>query len=103
MIYLAALIFAVMVLFSSFPTRLCRANRVHLENNREPNAGIAFMPELITLVVIWLVATAVIKNVASTQTAWITLCVVSALFLLYNFTSSVISIRSYRRDYPDAD
>ena len=103
MIYLVASFFAVVILFAGFPRALCRANRVHLENGREPNAGIAFMPDLIFVVAVWLIATGILNHFASTEIAWVSLCAVSSVLLVYNLISSGISIRSYRRNHGDDD
>ena len=49
----SALICSIAVVFSGVPAAVNDANRVHIENGREPNAGVSIAPELIIMFLIW--------------------------------------------------
>jgi hypothetical protein len=53
LIFVTALICGAAIIFAGIPAALYNANRIHIENGREPNAGVAFMPELIVIVCLW--------------------------------------------------
>jgi hypothetical protein len=47
LLFLVSLICSAAVLFAGIPAAVNRANMGHIKNGRKPNAGIAFMPELV--------------------------------------------------------
>lgn len=52
-VFVTALICGAAIIFAGIPVAVNNANRIHIENGREPNAGVAFMPELIVIVGLW--------------------------------------------------
>jgi hypothetical protein len=52
-LYLVAIAFATATVFAGIPTACNNGNREHLRNGHEPNAGVAFAPDLIVAVIIW--------------------------------------------------
>ncbi len=53
LLFLVSLICYGAILFAGIPAAVNRANMIHIENGRRPNAGVSFMPELIIMVALW--------------------------------------------------
>ncbi|MGJ8697982.1 MAG: hypothetical protein ACSHYF_16810 [Verrucomicrobiaceae bacterium] len=95
LLFVAALICAVAVLFAGIPAAVNSANRIHIENGREPNAGIAFMPELIVMVGLWWGAGAALKYFFDLPIALIAMISISSLLFIWQ----VIQARRSNREY----
>ena len=95
LLFLTALICAGAIFFAGIPAALNNANRIHIENNREPNAGIAFMPELIVMVGLWWGAGATLKYFFDLPIALISIFVISAIMFIWQ----VFQLRKSNREY----
>jgi len=95
LLFLTAFVCATAVLFAGVPNACNIANRIHIENGREPNAGIAFMPELIVMVVLWWGTGAGIRYFFGLPASLIGLLAVSALLVIFQ----IIQARKSNREY----
>lgn len=96
LLYSVAVIFASAILFAGVPVTINEANRVHIANGREPNAGFAFAPDLMAIVGIWCFGTWLLDHFWGRATAWSGLLAVSTLILLLSIRKSVRSNRDYQ-------
>jgi hypothetical protein len=94
--YPVAVVFAAAILFAGVPATVNEANRVHIANGREPNAGFAFAPDLIAIVGIWCFGTWLLEHFWGRATAWSGLLAVSTLILLLSIRKSIRSNRDYQ-------
>jgi hypothetical protein len=52
-LYFLAVVIATATVFAGIPTACNNGNREHLLNGHEPNAGVAFAPDLIMAIIVW--------------------------------------------------
>jgi len=95
LIFVTALICGTAIIFAGIPAALNRANRIHIENGREPNAGVAFMPELIVIVGLWWGIGTALEYFFDLPVALVSLLVVSAIL----FIMQIIQARKFKREY----
>jgi len=95
LLFVTALICAAAILFAGIPAAVNNANRIHIENGREPNAGIAFMPELIVMVGLWWGVGATLKYFFDLPIALIAILVISAFLFIWQ----VFHARKSNREY----
>jgi hypothetical protein len=95
LIFVTALICGAAIIFAGIPAALNNANRIHIENGREPNAGIAFMPELIVIVILWWGIGAALEYFCDLAVALVSLLGVSAVLLIMQ----IIQARKSKREY----
>ena len=95
LLFLTAAICSGAVLFAGIPAALNAANRVHIENDRKPEAGIAFMPELIVMICLWWGVGAALEYFFDLPTALIVVCAVSALLFIWQLLQARKSNREY--------
>ena len=95
LLFVTALICGAAIIFAGIPAALNNANRIHIENGREPNAGIAFMPELIVIVILWWGIGAALEYLFDIAVALVSLLVVSAVL----FIIQIIQARKSKREY----
>ena len=96
LLYSVAVIFASAILFAGVPVTINEANRNHIANGREPNAGFAFAPDLMAIVGIWCFGTWLLDHFWGRATAWSGLLAVSTLILLISIRKSIRSNRDYQ-------
>jgi Na+/H+ antiporter NhaD/arsenite permease-like protein len=102
LLYPAAVIFATAILFAGIPATINEANRVHIADGREPNAGVAFAPDLIVMTALWCLGTWLTDHFLGRSVAWIGLASTSTLLLLLAISRSRKSSRDYRRFMEDS-
>ena len=95
LLFVTALICAAAILFAGIPAAVNNANRIHIENGREPNAGIAFMPELIVMVGLWWGVGATLKYFLDLPIALIVVLGISVVL----FILQVLQARKSNREY----
>ena len=95
LIFVTALICGAAIIFAGIPAALNNANRIHIENGREPNAGIAFMPELIVIVILWWGIGAALEYFFYLAVALVSLLLVTAVL----FIMQIIQARKSKREY----
>ena len=95
LLFVTALICAAAVMFAGIPAAVNNANRIHIENGREPNAGIAFMPELIVMVVLWWGVGAALKYFFDLPIALIAMISTSSLLFIWQILQARRSAREY--------
>jgi len=95
LLFLIALICSTAVLFAGIPAACNNANRIHIENGRKPNAGIAFMPELIVMVALWWGAGAGLKYFFGLTASLIVVLAVSAIMFIWQILEARKSNREY--------
>jgi hypothetical protein len=97
LLYLAAVIAATAILSAGIPAAINEANRIHIANGREPNAGVAFAPDLIVMVGLWCLGTWLMDRYLGRTASWIGLVGISMPLLLLAIHQSRKSSRYYRR------
>ena len=97
LLFLTALICAAAILFAGIPAAVNSANRIHIENGREPNAGIAFMPELIVMVGLWWGVGATLKYFFDLPIALMSVLGISAVLFILQILQARKSSREYVR------
>ncbi len=95
LLFVTALICGAAIIFAGIPAALNNANRIHIENGREPNAGIAFMPELIVIVILWWGIGAALEYFFYLAVALVSLLLVTAVL----FIMQIIQARKSKREY----
>ena len=95
LIFVTALICGAAIIFAGIPAALNNANRIHIENGREPNAGIAFMPELIVSVILWWGIGAALEYFFYLAVALVSLLLVTTVLLIMQ----IIQARKSKREY----
>ena len=95
LLFVTALICGAAIIFAGIPAALNNANRRHIENGREPNAGIAFMPELIVIVILWWGIGAALEYFFYLAVALVSLLLVTAVL----FIMQIIQARKSKREY----
>ena len=95
LLFVTALICGAAIIFAGIPAALNNANRIHIENGREPNAGIAFMPELIVIVILWWGIGAALEYFFYLAVALVSLLLVTAVLLIMQ----IIQARKSKREY----
>ena len=95
LLFLIAFVCATAVLAAGIPAACNNANRIHVENGREPNAGIAFMPELIVMVALWWGVGAGIRFLFGFPVSLIILAAVSAILVILQIIQASKSNREY--------
>ncbi len=97
LLFATALICASAILFAGIPAAVNNANRIHIENGREPNAGIAFMPELIVMVGLWWGVGAALKYFFDPPIALASILVITAVLFVWQIFQARRSNREYAR------
>lgn len=97
LLFLTALICASAILFAGIPAAVNNANRIHIENGREPNAGIAFMPELIVMVGLWWGVGAALKYFFDLPIALFAILVITAVLFVWQIFQARKSNREYAK------
>ena len=92
---MTALICGSAIILAGIPAALYNANRIHIENGREPNAGVAFMPELIVIVALWWGIGAALVYFFNLPVALVSLLVVSAILFIMQIVRALKSKREY--------
>ena len=95
LLFVTALICGAAIIFAGIPAALNNANRIHIENGREPNAGIAFMPELIVIVILWWGIGAALEYFFYLAVALVSLLLVTTVLLIMQ----IIQARKSKREY----
>jgi len=103
LLFLIALISATAVLFAGIPAACNNANRIHIENGRKPDAGIAFMPELIVMVALWWGAGAGLKYFFGLPASMIVVLAVSTLMFIWQILQALKSNREYAQFVAEHD
>jgi len=94
-LYVVAIVFATATVFAGIPTACTNGNREHLLNGREPNAGVAFAPDLIVAIILWCGGA---KLISSNFGWWIAMWTVVGCGLLVLFLT-IRRARSSTREY----
>jgi hypothetical protein len=94
-VFVTALICGAAITFAGIPAAVNNANRIHIENGREPNAGVAFMPELIVIVGLWWGIGAALEYFFDLPVALVSLLVVSVIL----FMIQILHARKSKREY----
>ena len=97
LLYPAAALFSLAIFFAGIPASINEANRVHIANGRGPNAGVAFVPDLVLMVALWCIGTWLMDHFFGRYAAWIGMISVSMLLLFFGIARSWRSTCSYRR------
>lgn len=97
LLFLTALICASAIIFAGIPAAVNNANRIHIENGREPNAGIAFMPELTVVVGLWWGVGAALKHFFDLPIALAAILVITAFLFIWQVFQARKSNREYAK------
>jgi hypothetical protein len=103
LLFLTALICAGAVLFVGIPAALDRANRIHIEKGRKPDAGIAFMPDLIVMVGLWWGVGAGLQYFFGLPKALVVVVAVSAILFVWQILQARRSNREYSQFVAEHD
>ncbi|WAC18649.1 hypothetical protein OVA24_15560 [Luteolibacter sp. SL250] len=96
-LYLTTAFLAAVVLFTTIPAAIHEANRVHILHGRKPNAGIAFVPDLLIFIAIGCLGVCILDQFLGRTIAWVGLAGSSTAILTLSITKSVRSLRSYNK------
>jgi len=97
LLVLTAFICSAAIIFAGIPAALNNANRIHIENGRKPDAGIAFMPELITMTALWWGVGAGLRHFFGLPTALVVVPGVSGILFLWQILLSLKSNREHAK------
>ncbi|MES2980705.1 MAG: hypothetical protein V4727_00195 [Verrucomicrobiota bacterium] len=95
MIFLVAAILSVIICFAGIPAAINRGNEEHVKNGRQPNAGVAFAPDLLVMIPVWSIGTWMLDRFLGRDWAWGLLLFVSAALLGLNLLQARRSTREY--------
>ena len=96
-LYLIAIVFAIATVFVGIPTACNNGNRVHLINGREPNAGWAFAPDLIVVIILWCVGAKILSRYLGETIALGLVAGFGLLILFLTIRRARISTREYNQ------
>jgi hypothetical protein len=96
-LYLVAVVIATATVFAGVPTACNNWNRVHLLNGREPNAGVAFAPDLIVAIILWCVGAKLINSYFGLPIALWSVIGCGLLVLFLTIRRARISTREYQQ------
>lgn len=96
-LYLVAIVFATATVFAGIPTACNNGNRVHLLNGREPNAGVAFAPDLIVVIILWCVGAKVLSRYLGETIALGSVAGLGLLIIFLTIRRARISTREYNQ------
>lgn len=96
-LYLVAIVFAIATVFAGIPGARNNANRIHLLNGREPNAGVAFAPDLIVLIILWCAGAKLASHFFGGAIALWSVIGCGSLILILTIRRSRVSTREYHR------
>ena len=96
-LYLVAMVFAIATVFAGIPTACNNGNRIHLLNGREPNAGVAFAPDLMVAIILWCLGAKLANHFFDEAIAFWSVIGCDSLILMLAILRSTISTREYHR------
>ena len=96
-LYLVAIVFATATVFAGIPAACNNGNRVHLLNGREPNAGVAFAPDLIVMIILWCVGAKILSRYLGATIALGSVAGFGLLILFLTIRRARISTREYNQ------
>jgi hypothetical protein len=96
-LYLVAIVFATATVFAGIPTACNNGNREHLLNGREPNAGVAFAPDLIVAIILWCVGAKLSNHYFGGAIALWSVIGCGSLILFLTIRRARISTREYHQ------
>ena len=96
-LYLVAIVFAITTVFAGIPTACNNGNRIHLLNGREPNAGVAFAPDLLVAIILWCGGAKLISSNFGWSIAMWTVVGCGLLVLFLTIRRARISTREYQQ------
>ena len=96
-LYLIAITFATATVFAGIPTACNNGNREHLLNGQEPNAGVAFAPDLIVAITAWCVGAKLFGHYFGGTAALWSLVGCGLLILFLTIRRARISTREYHQ------
>jgi len=94
---ISALICSVAVVFAGVPSAVNEANRIHIENGREPNAGVSIAPVLIIMFLIWCGAGFFLRKWFGATEGLLILWGLSLTFFLWQLNQARRSNRQYQK------
>ncbi len=96
-LYLVTIVFATATVFAGVPTACNNGNRIHLLNGREPNAGVAFAPDLIVVIILWCVGAKILSRYLGEIIALGSVTCFGLLILFLTIRRARISTREYNQ------
>jgi hypothetical protein len=96
-LYLVAIVFAITTVFAGISTACNNGNRIHLLNGREPNAGVAFAPDLLVAIMLWCGGAKLISSNFGWPIAMWTVVECGILVLFLTIRRARISTREYQQ------
>jgi hypothetical protein len=94
--FILACICCIFIIAAGIPSAVNNGNRTHIENDREPNAGVAILPDIIVMIPLWWAAGSGLDYLFGFQVAIILVISISLMIFTLSIRNSVISNREYK-------